>query len=456
MSEKDTIVALASGSGKAALAIFRLSGAETFQIIERCVAEKDSFSAASFREIKLFTFINSQTNSFIDQVTIIKYKSPQSYTGEDMVELICHGGLLNVQEIHKVLIDAGARSAYPGEFSKRAFENGKMDLMKAESIHNLIDASNHISLEDARSQYQSKIYGKKLSAWKESLSEILSIIETEIEFNEDIGDDQFYDRVKQLLKNITDDLNSELIRHQKVRLYEDGIRILIMGLSNAGKSSIFNKILGYQRSIVDEEKGTTRDIVSEKILIGKETCLLMDSAGLRDDVGRVEAQGIQRAKETYDLSHIVLWVTAADEPLHPEENAFLRKNSNKYTIIVSNKADLTSYPGKNSTLSDLSYEIIHTSTVNDSGMDQLLDSIKNKISLLEDSIEIPSIIHSSRHQEIANRLYKEIALSLDYLNQPEILAHYINNALAIMDEFTGRTGSEDIMNKIFESFCIGK
>jgi tRNA modification GTPase len=332
------IATLSTPPGRGALAVIRLSGDSVHELFASVIVEKDKFATELPRKIALYTVIacdNTRKDGnllpdtraipeVIDEVTAIKYIAPRSFTGEDMVEIFCHGGSVIPQKILDRLFRQGARPAGRGEFSRRAFLNGKMDLLKAESITGLIDSQTEKHFKSAQLAYQGKQL-ELLEGLKRRIINILSDVESRIEFGEE--DDVAESAGGAVSANVRDlgriveELEEELRRGERVRSLDDGLIVALAGPPNAGKSSLFNEILGYDRSIVHDRPGTTRDIVSERILfdgIGV-AVKLFDSAGIRETDDAIEQAGIERAMEAVKDAHFVIWVTAADEVLNDNE-----------------------------------------------------------------------------------------------------------------------------------------
>jgi tRNA modification GTPase len=452
MKQSETIAALATPPGKSALAIIRLSGLEAFEIGYSCIKEKVSFKQAPARYVGLYTVVNEKTGNSVDQITAIKYIAPRSFTGENMVEIICHGGPRVVDEIAGVLFSAGARPAGRGEFSQRAFENGKIDLLKAEAIKGIIESTGDIDLSCARKLYQNGL--EKLKEWRKELLELSKKVEAIIEFEEDINETE-----EKSIGQITEFINvleKEIRKRKKAKSVENCIPIVIAGPANAGKSSLFNILIGQNRNIVHNEPGTTRDIIRERMWMCGYQILLIDSAGIRDTNHEIEKEGIKRSRIAMENASIILWVTEANKPFSNEEIHEISSMKEKKQICVINKTDL--FPGhrKKEVLDGMKIESVAISIHENKNIDTLIEKTGSHLKDIHNSIEIPDLFLNQRHEEIGKTLLNEMRYARESWKKAEIAAHHLNNGIKLVDEIFGKTDNEEILNKIFNSFCIGK
>lgn len=453
MENSATIAAIATPNGKGALGIIRVTGYNSFQIVKKCLAKADRFVQAPYRKICLNEFITVKGKEFIDEITVIKYRNPDSFTGEDMVEIICHGGTYIIKSIMDELENAGAISAQRGEFTRRAFLNGKMDLMKAESIIGMIDSTTDIQHKTARNIYKGE-YQENLEMWHKEIIEISVDIESEIEFSEEDdvkGKKNSDEKIKALEIKITE----EIEKRRRVKKIEEGIRIVIAGPPNAGKSTLFNKILGYKRAITSDIPGTTRDSISEKVEIDGKTINLVDSAGIRITEDKIELEGINRTIQEIEKAELVLWMTAADEDINDQEIKILEKHRNIISLFI-NKADLGVKEEKKTVFKEKGLCINPISLKKENGFKVVLEKMEEKVKEISTNIELPTILINKRQEYIATNIHKEIKKAIKMWNRKELAAFHINNALEYMEEFLGKRNREEVMNNIFESFCIGK
>ena len=446
----ETITAIATPNGIGALAVIRLSGSDSHIIFQRCIKEKEKFEIVKFKEISIFTITDE--NNIVDEITAIKYLSPKSYTGENMVEIICHGGKVTVDEIVRKLIQQGARIAQRGEFTRRAFDNGKIDVLKAEAIRGIIESTSLIENRNALNAYYGQS-SKKIDCLKKTLIDVLSDIESEIEFQEE-------DDVKENKSNsfqlslIKDDLEREIKKRENIKEIGRGIKILIAGPPNAGKSTLYNKILGYNRSIVNEEAGTTRDLITEKLDINSKTVTIMDSAGIRSTDNSIEREGIKKSEEELKDASVILWITSANEEISEDEVGKIGTLIHKKTIFIINKDDTKSLIKENYFLKE-KISFIKISLISDD-VARIEKEIVRHVTDINNNIEINEFVINERHELIVREVYKKIIYSIEHWNKKEIAALYLNEALKEIENLSGKIGSQEVLHNIFDKFCIGK
>ena len=458
MGDNSTIIAIATPAGIGALAVIRISGFNSYKIVSKSIFDKKKFETTPARKITLHRIINSDTDETIDEVTIVKYPAPNSFTGEEMVEIICHGGPYIVKSLVEELIKNGGRGAQKGEFTKRAFLNGKIDLMKAEAIKGMIECTNEIESKSAIKALNGE-YVEILKMWKSELTAILAEIEADIEFGEE-HDVEIRKDSTSGIKRIEKRIEEEIRKREIFKWYENGIKIVIAGPSNAGKSTLFNLLIGYDRAITNEEPGTTRDWISENIIIDKSEVLIVDSAGIRETENQVEIAGIKKSRQEIEKANIVIWVTPANEDLSPEENMWLERLDGESTIFVLNKMDLPGNIAKINTFknSNKYYEQVCLRTTGAAQIEteKIKRSIKRIIQKIKNQIELPDVINNKRQEDVAREILYQIKKAQNEWGSQEIAAYHINIALEQMEEFTGKRDREDVLNRIFETFCIGK
>lgn len=456
MDTADTIVALATPKGNGALAVIRVSGNDVHGKIVQNIVEEQKFKNVTTGKIGLYTYRKKDCGEIIDEVTMIKYIGPKSYTGENMVEIICHGGEVVVERILETLLENGIRYAKKGEFTRRAFCNGKMDLIKAEAVNNLISSTTVTSHKNAIKGYFGE-YQEKIKKWIQTIEEILIEIESEIEFNEeyDIRQRKEKKELKEKIKKIKCDIDEEIQRRNKIKEIEKGVTIAIIGKTNAGKSSIFNLIVGYGRSIVNEKEGTTRDFVTETKKVHETTVTFIDTAGLNTSNDSIEKEGVERAKKIQRESDVILWITAANERITEDERRI--KNEEKNILGIINKIDIESGEEKETLFKQKKIPFIKVTAKEKTEKNKIIDFIYKKTKEIYSTAYTDCVITSKRQEFVIKEIQKEIEqVEHTCEREEEICAIHCKNILEKFEEVSGKVTSEEIMNKIFEEFCIGK
>jgi tRNA modification GTPase len=458
MEENETIAALSTGKGNAALAIIRISGGKTFEILAKYLKPDKRFLRSQEKEIRLYQFYNKKTGKTVDEITAIKYISPKSYTGEDMVEIICHGGEIVIDEILSCLLEDGISIAKKGEFTKRAFLNGKIDLIKAEAISQMVQCKSRKQYSVAMEVYNGSGQ-RKLFQWKEKIISVIVDCEAHIEFPEE---DDILGKKKEYLnklKDIYNDIEKEIKSREKIKTIERGISIPIVGIANAGKSTLFNKIIGFDRVLVYHEEGTTRDAVSEEVIIGGERIKIIDTAGLSETKKQVERMGIKKTWESINNSMGVIWVTPANKDLQEKEKEILQTVKKEKILGIISKKDLNNGEEKGKTLEKMKIPYIVVSLIKDNEKEKIMVFIKKYVEKLINDNEIENgIICTKRQEEIILRIMKKtknVSERVDILGE-EIISHEMRLILKDIGEYVGETTNEDILNEVFNQFCIGK
>jgi len=479
------IAAPATPPGRGALAVIRLTGDGTQEIFAGIIAEKEKFRREAPRRIGVYIVVDTAHNdtnyTAIDEVTAVKYDAPHSYTGEEMVEIFCHGGAIIPTKILEQLFRRGARAAERGEFSRRALVNGKIGILKAESIRELIESQTETRLRSAQLAYFGK-QSESIERLKREIIAVLSDIESRIEFDED--DDVAESRLKSIsanretLESIVVRLKDELRRSDRIKALDDGIIVTIAGPANAGKSSLFNEILGYDRSIVHDRPGTTRDVVSERLNIDGVAVKLFDSAGIRETGDAVERIGMDRTRSAVAEAHAVLWVTSAAETFGKgeregilgiiDDDATSVESGNSSRIlgcggkilVVINKIDLPSTPAildeKRRFCEEHSLKYIETSLTEKINRHAAFDAINATIRSVAVEVPVPVIIVNERHRRIVVSVIENLRDCVANFDREEVAAHYLKSALDKLADKLGHVGGDEVLDEIFGKFCIGK
>jgi tRNA modification GTPase len=461
MFTDDTIAAIATPLGEGGLAVLRLSGPQALAVAEKCflpVGKSSSPpSVAPTHTIQFGKIVRG--GNVIDEVLLAVMRAPRTFTREDTVEISCHGGLLPAKLVLDTLLAAGARLAEPGEFTKRAFLNGRLDLAQAEAVADLIHARTELALAAANEQLAGKL-SQRINRLRDDLMLTLAHVEAHLDFpDEDISPDT----KRQLLQRLEDGLAfmDELLRTaNEGQILRHGIRAAIIGRPNAGKSSLLNQLLGRDRAIVSPIAGTTRDTIEETANIRGLPVVFIDTAGLRDARDEIEEEGIRRSRETLAQAEFILHVLDASEPLTVADEKHLAEFAGKKRILVRNKTDL---PVKlvlpatlNAQPSTLNLEL---SCLSGQGMDALKDAIKSLVWAGEIKAEMLQVAISSRHQDALNRARTTTRMAREALHADatlELVAMDLRIAANAVGEIVGKTTTEDLLDSIFSAFCIGK
>jgi tRNA modification GTPase len=456
--DNETIVAVATGRGNSALAIIRISGSNSFEIMSKCIFPSEKFIHALPKNIHLFKIFDHEKKQNIDEITAIKYQHPESYTGEDMVEIICHGSEIVIEEILSLLLKKGIRLAKKGEFTRRAYLNGKMDLLKAESIHQIISSSNKWNYKNALGMYSGESK-RILLGWKKEIVTILTEIEARIEFPEE--DDLESKRIeyKKNVELLSKKIEKELIKRQKINIINSGFILPIVGIANAGKSSLFNLIMGFDRTIVHHEEGTTRDAVSEEIKIKDEKVKIIDTAGLNETKNPIELIGIEKSWEYIKKGNLIILVTPADKEINENEKKIFLEVKNEKIIVVISKNDIENSGKKKAIIKNFNTPFIEVCLIDDKERNEIIDFIGLHIEMaIKEQDEECGIICNKRQEEIIIRInnrVKSIIEKIDF-NFEEIISYELKEILRDLGEFIGETSNEEILDSIFSEFCIGK
>jgi len=458
----DTIAAIATPLGEGGLAVVRLSGPQTLAIADKCFLPvgKNSLkpSAAATHTIQ-FGKIVRQGRS-VDEVLLAVLRAPRTFTREDTVEITCHGGLLPAKLVLDTLLENGARPAEPGEFTRRAFLNGRIDLAQAEAVADLIHSRTELALAAANEQLAGKL-SQRINALRDEMMQTLAHIEAHIDFpDEDISPDTKEQLLKRLEHGVA--FMDELLRTaNEGQILRRGIRAAIVGRPNAGKSSLLNQLLGHDRAIVSAIPGTTRDTIEETANIRGLPVVFIDTAGLREARDEIEQEGVRRSRESLARAEFILHVLDASEPLTPADEKYFAEFAGKKRIMVVNKIDLPRKLEFRVTrhLSLVTPPTVEVCCLSGQGIETLKDAIKELVWSGEIRAEMLQVMINSRHQDALTRARAATQRTLDVLRDGETLelaAGELRIAVNAVGEIVGKTATEDLLDSIFSQFCIGK
>lgn len=447
----DTIVALATPSGRSGIGVIRLSGPGALAVAgELC-------GGAEFepRRATLVRIIDH--GNVLDEAVVTYFKSPNSFTGEDVVEIAGHGSPIVLRQVIDLCLGLGARLAEPGEFSLRALGNGKMNLSQAEAVRDLIDAQTVAAARQSVRQLRGEL-SNRLQPLKNRLLDVIVLLESALEFVEDDLPDLQSARLREDLVSVASDARAFAATFRAGRLLRDGLRVALVGRPNVGKSSLFNALLGHERAIVTEIAGTTRDQLHEKLVIGDIPISLVDTAGLRETDDKVESIGVERSRLTMADADLVILLLDATVGFTAEDEEIWQSMEDVNHLIVVNKIDLGISPEIDERIGGHRSEIVRVSAKTGFGLEELERAIVDPFR--PDQIEPGSfLISDARHFDLLERTAVEIENSIGLLDQKmseEIVLIGLHNAIRYLGQITGETTTEDMLTRIFSTFCIGK
>ena len=449
IQEFDTIAAIATPVGTGGVGVIRISGEKSFDIVSKIF---DGTLRGSGKISHGWIVDNSIK---IDEVIVLQFKNPNSYTGEDVVEIQCHGGVNVVQNILDIVLKNGARMAERGEFTKRAFLNKKLDLSQAEAVADLIHAgTKNFAIQSAKNL--SGVLAEKIKSIKKEIFEVLSRIVAGIDFPDEVKEPEYSYLIEKFEASINE-IDKILSCAKTSNILRQGVKVAIVGKPNVGKSSLFNSLLNIDRAIVTDIAGTTRDVIKETLDMDVAVTLI-DTAGIRDtqNVDRVEEIGIEYSKQSADEADLVLFLYDASKGMDAEDNEIYNLIKDKKHIVVANKCDLLT-EGKRARGQEGKQGIVFLSTLTGVGVDELKSKIKAEVSAF--SLEDTEFITNKRQQDCLEKCRESLmqALMAAQIGElQDLISIDVKSALLFLDEITGEVITDDILNNIFDHFCIGK
>ena len=450
--KKDTIAAIATAMSNSGIGIVRISGAESLDIVRKVYKGKE----LTDHSIHYGYIIDGEET--IDEVLVMVMKGPHSFTGEDTVEINCHGGVYVVKRVLEAVIKCGARPAEPGEFTKRAFLNGKIDLSQAEAVIDIINSKNEYALKSSVSQLKGNVQRKI----KEIRAEILyhtAFIETALDDPEHISVDGYGQTLKLTVDNLLIEIEKLLKSANNGRMIKEGIKTVILGKPNAGKSSLLNVLVGEDRAIVTDIAGTTRDVLEECIQLQGISLNVMDTAGIRDTDDVVEKIGVNKAKEQAGEADLIIYVVDSSRELDQNDFDIIDMIRDKKSIILLNKSDLTTIVTKDMVKSYIDKPMLEISTKQESGIQEFEETLKNMFFDGEISFNDEVYITNIRHKTAISDAYEslqKVIFSIENDMPEDFYSIDLLDAYEALGSITGETIGEDLVNEIFSKFCMGK
>jgi len=450
-----TIVAVATPPGRSAIGVIRLSGPDSLDVVRRLIDE-DQFAPEPGRAT-LKSLKDLEQKEVLDRVLITYFKEPHSFTGEDVVELSCHGSPVILREVVDIVLSLDVRLAGPGEFTLRALSNGKLNLNQAEAIRDLIDARTGASARQAVRQLDGEL-SARLEPIRDRLLQIIVVLESALEFVEDDLPQLRNAELQATAAEIANEVGSLASTFSVGHLLREGLKVTIVGRPNVGKSSLFNKLLNWERAIVTEVAGTTRDSLTEPMSVKGVPILLTDTAGVREASDRIESIGVERTRQAIADADLLLVVLDGSAELSPEDLSVLSCSRNVHHIVALNKSDLGAFDRSLASKVVDGSKIVEVSAVTGSGINELCAAILEPFGRGE-SESSGLLITDARHYDLLCRAREEINTSVRLFEEnvsEELVLVGLHNALRFIGEITGETTPEDILTRIFSTFCIGK
>lgn len=448
----DTIVALATPLGRSGIGVIRLSGDTSLQIVRQLSKDKTFNPEPRFATLK--KIYDTESGEMLDETVITYFKSPESFTGEDVIEISCHGSPVILRQTIDFCLKLDARMAEPGEFSLRALSNGRLNLAQAEAIRDLIDAQTIVSARQSVRQLKGEFSGQ-LQPLKDDLLNVIVVLESALEFVEDDLPDFQTESIKNKLNEIAEQINKLAATFQAGKLLREGLKVVLIGRPNVGKSSLFNALLGQERAIVTEVAGTTRDQLHEQLTINNIPISLIDTAGLRETADIIESIGVERSKRIMADADLVIVLLDASADLTVEDKEILDFIREFNSIIVFNKMDLVNGDFE---IDNSISNALKISAKTGFGLEEFQSAITNPFKPI-DVEDSGFLVSDSRHFDLLNRAENEIRNSILLIEQKiseEITLIGLHNAMIYLGQITGEITNEDMLTRIFSTFCIGK
>ena len=460
MLQQDTITALVTAVGESSVGIIRISGPEATNIANKIYKGKTDFKTAESHTVHYGYVYDAKNDKKIDEAIFLLMRGPRSFTGEDVVEVQCHGGMVVLKQTLQLILSCGARLAEQGEFSKRAFLNGRLDLAQAESIMDIVQAKTERGVDLALSQLQGSLSGM-VRELRADLLELVAFIQADIDYPDDDIERLTSEEYQSRVANLKDQIASVLQNAQKGKIIRDGLRVVIAGKPNVGKSSLLNALLGQERAIVTDIPGTTRDVIEEYINLNGIPLKIVDTAGIRETDNIVEQIGVDKAQQFVKNADLVLYVVDALQGLTEEDTQMLDEIKNQHVIYLMNKSDVGITDEARAAFADAigGAPVLEISAREKLGLDQLeqriMDLFFSGTLEVQNDIMVTNVRHIQILEESAAHMEGfltglMLGMSVDFL------VIDLQNAWEKLGKITGETVEEDLLDQIFSKFCLGK
>ena len=455
----DTIAAIATAPGEGGIGIIRISGEKSLQVAQSIFKSKSGKMIKDYNARTLIYGTVVDNEKVIDEVLVAYMKGPNSYTAEDVIEINCHGGFISVKKILELILSKGVRLAEAGEFTKRAFLNGRIDLSQAEAIIDVIKSKTDMAHEVAQSQLEGSL-AKKIKDLRMNVTEVLAHLEVSIDFAEEDVEEITYQTLEEKALELRNEIKKLYDTAESGKILRDGLKTVIVGKPNVGKSSLLNSILGENRAIVTDIAGTTRDVIEEFVNIKGIPLKIVDTAGIRETEDVVEKIGVEKSRESFSTADLVIMVLDASRKLSEEDMEILESLKNKKTIVLLNKMDLEPQIELEKIEEFVNSEdIIKISALKHQGIEELQDKIEAMV--YHGSVKNSSnlMITNSRHKDALFKAYESINDAISGIEQRmpyDFIEVDFKNIWDYLGYINGDTVREDLLDTIFANFCIGK
>lgn len=449
------IAAIATPIGEGGIAVIRVSGKNAIQKVQSCFKGKDLTTVDS--HTIHFGKIIKRDGRVVDEVLATVFKSPKSYTGEDTVEISCHGGVLVTQSVLETILEQGVKGAEPGEFTQRAFLNGKLDLDQAEAVADLIHAKSIKAVDAAHQQLEGRL-GKHIKTFRQQIIDATAMVELELDFIEEDVEFANKEQLRKLLSDLDEEIGRLLDTYETGRLVKDGVKTVFIGRPNAGKSTLLNTLVGSERAIVTEIAGTTRDTIDADWSYEGLLFKLIDTAGLRETEDIIEAEGVKRSQKAFEQADVVVYLKDLSLPMEPSEReeiaGFQKRASQTPFLLIGTKLDLAKQSEEERIHFDLKI-----SALEEENIGELKKLMKQRALENKDYDTSSLLVTSSRHRDSLQKARENVRRAITALDQGmtgDFLSIDLRAALKDLGTITGEITNEDVLDSIFSRFCIGK
>lgn len=456
---EDTIAAVATAYGEGGIGIIRISGEEALPILQGIFEFHGDTDTFTSRRMTYGKIIDKEKNQIIDEVLAVYMKGPKTYTAEDVVEINCHGSMVSLRKTLALVLRKGARLAEPGEFTKRAFLNGRLDLSQAEAVIDMIRAKTDKSFDVAVSQLEGRL-SLKVEEIRQKLLDLLVDITVNIDYPDEDIEEMTYEKLEESIVETQDMIEKLLATSSTGRMIREGIKIAIVGKPNVGKSSLMNGLLKETRAIVTDIPGTTRDTIEEVLSIRNIPVYLVDTAGIRETSDKVEKMGIEKSKEAFNQADFILFLLDGSRPLEEEDLQIMEFLKERKSLVLINKRDL----GEAISIEEIAAklpasQVIEASLLKGQGITEIEDAVEDLVYGGEIVQKESMMVNNVRHIELLQQAVKSLTDALHMSERREALDFIevdVKNAYERLGEIIGETVSDDIINEVFARFCLGK